>query len=234
MKTAILIDGGFFIKRAKIIFDKSDPLVLSKIIHSYCRKHLNSDQKNKRELYRIFFYDCPPLSKKMKHPISGKTIDFSRTPEYKWRVDLHNELRKTRKLALRLGHLDETNTAWTIRPRAMKDLFSGKIKFTDLKDSDVIINTKQKGVDMRIGVDISSLAFKKQVDQIILIAGDSDFVPAAKLARREGIDFILDPMWNPIKADLFEHIDGLSSACRNPAKARNDLVIDTTPNRKKD
>ncbi len=28
-----------------------------------------------------------------------------------------------------------------------------------------------------------------QIDQIILIAGDSDFVPAAKLARREGIDF---------------------------------------------
>ncbi len=47
---------------------------------------------------------------------------------------------------------------------------------------------------MRIGLDIASLAYKKQIDQIILIAGDSDFVPAAKLARREGIDFILDPM----------------------------------------
>lgn len=70
---------------------------------------------------------------------------------------------------------------------------------------------QQKGVDMRIGIDISSLAFKKQVDQIILIAGDSDFVPAAKLARREGIDFILDPMWADIKEDLFEHIDGLRS-----------------------
>ena len=53
---------------------------------------------------------------------------------------------------------------------------------------------KQKGVDMRIGVDIASLAYKKQVNQIILIAGDSDFVPAAKLARREGIDFVLDPL----------------------------------------
>ena len=69
----------------------------------------------------------------------------------------------------------------------------------------------QKGVDMRIGVDISSMAFKKQVNQIILIAGDSDFVPAAKLARREGIDFILDPMGNHIPDDLFEHIDGVRS-----------------------
>lgn len=62
---------------------------------------------------------------------------------------------------------------------------------------------------MRIGVDISSLAFKRQVQQIILISGDSDFAPAAKQARREGIDFILAPMGARIKADLFEHIDGM-------------------------
>ena len=55
-----------------------------------------------------------------------------------------------------------------------------------------MLDLKQKGVDMRIGLDIASLANKKLVDQIVLIAGDSDFVPAAKHARREGIDFILD------------------------------------------
>ena len=62
---------------------------------------------------------------------------------------------------------------------------------------------------MRIGLDIASLAFKGQVERIILIAGDSDFVPAAKLARREGIDFILDPLRKTIRADLQEHVDGL-------------------------
>ncbi len=71
---------------------------------------------------------------------------------------------------------------------------------------------------MRIGLDIASLAYKKQTDQIILIAGDSDFVPAAKLARREGIDFILDPMWTAIKENLFEHIDGLMSQWGNQSK----------------
>lgn len=64
---------------------------------------------------------------------------------------------------------------------------------------------------MKIRVDIASLSYKKQVDQIVLIAGDSDFVPAAKLARREGIDFVLDPLGRKIKEDLFEHIDGLKS-----------------------
>ena len=61
---------------------------------------------------------------------------------------------------------------------------------------------------MRIGLDIALMAFKRQVDQIILVAGDSDFVLAAKLACREGIDFI-DPMWAAIWDDLHEHIDGL-------------------------
>lgn len=65
-------------------------------------------------------------------------------------------------------------------------------------------------------MDIASMSYKHQVNQIILISGDSDFVPAAKLARREGIDFILDPMWNPIKSNLSEHIDGLHTCCRRP------------------
>ena len=83
------------------------------------------------------------------------------------------------------------------------------MKFEELSEGDFQLNVDQKGVDMKIGLDIASLAFKKQVDQIILISGDSDFVPAAKLARREGIDFVLDPLYSPIKPDLFEHIDGL-------------------------
>lgn len=77
-----------------------------------------------------------------------------------------------------------------------------------------MIQVDQKGVDMKIGLDIASLAYKKQVDQIVLISGDSDFVSAAKLARREGIDFVLDPLGAPIKEDLFEHIDGLRT-CDN-------------------
>ena len=69
---------------------------------------------------------------------------------------------------------------------------------------------------MKIGLDIASLAYKNYVDKIILISGDGDFVPAAKLARREGVDFVLDPMWNNIDDSLFEHIDGLKSTSPRP------------------
>lgn len=80
-----------------------------------------------------------------------------------------------------------------------------------LKEDDVFLSIRQKGIDMKIGVDITTLALKKFVDCIVLFSGDSDFVPAAKLARREGIDFILDPMRANVEPQLFEHIDGLKS-----------------------
>ena len=70
-------------------------------------------------------------------------------------------------------------------------------------------------MDMKLGTDIAYITLKKQVDQIVLISGDSDFVSAAKLARREGIDFILDPLGAPVKPDLFEHIDGLRTCDSN-------------------
>ena len=51
----------------------------------------------------------------------------------------------------------------------------------------------------------------KVVISHLAISGDSDFVPAAKLARREGIDFILDPMQANVEPQLFEHVDGITS-----------------------
>ncbi len=80
----------------------------------------------------------------------------------------------------------------------------------------MVLDIVQKGTDIKIGIDIASLALKKQVDRIVLISGDSDFVPAAKFARREGIDFILDPLWQRINPALYEHIDELHSVIKNP------------------
>lgn len=98
----------------------------------------------------------------------------------------------------------------------LKNLLAGNIAVKDLTESDVLYQTSQKGVDMKIAIDITSLAFKRHVNRIILAAGDGDFVPAAKLARREGIDFILAPMFNNINPSLHEHIDGLDSRCPRP------------------
>ena len=60
-------------------------------------------------------------------------------------------------------------------------------------------------------MDITTLAYEKLVDVIVLVAGDSDFVPAAKHARIKGIDFILDPLRQSVTPSLSEHIDGVQS-----------------------
>ena len=124
-------------------------------------------------------------------------------------TEFFQELKNKRKVALRMGRLSENTLCYNLKYESFKKLLNGTMKIADLSSSDLKLNIEQKGVDMRIGIDISSLAYKKQVQQIILISGDSDFVPAAKQARREGIDFILAPMGATIKSDLFEHIDGL-------------------------
>ena len=71
---------------------------------------------------------------------------------------------------------------------------------------------------MKLGLDIASLAYGGIVNQVIMISGDSDFVPAAKMARRKGIDFILDPMWSHITPSLNLHIDGLETCCKKPSQ----------------
>lgn len=180
-----------------------------------CLEHLRRQNRSKRHLYRIFYYDCPPLEKRAHNPITGKSIDLSKSPMAVWRRVFFEELRRLRKVALRLGYLDERHAGWVINPNVLKELFSKKVTFDKLTDADVKYDVRQKGVDMRIGLDIASLAYKKLVDQIVLISGDSDFVPAAKLARREGIDVILDPMWSSIRPDLHEHIDGLMTVFPN-------------------
>lgn len=232
MPTAILIDGAFFIKRFRRIephnafnparaADFAFRSALSHLVEGAGKPENGNSRapKRKHELYRIFFYDCPPLDKKLQNPINKKAVDFSKSQEALFRLELHNLLREKRKVALRLGHLS-SETPWTIKPATIEDLLKGRISFAEIKETDVVPNVRQKGVDMRIGIDISSLSIKKQVDQIVLIAGDADFVPAAKLARREGVDFVLDPMWQSIPQGLNEHIDGLRSTCARPDAKR--------------
>lgn len=211
-KTAILVDGGFYRKRAAHLWGKKTAEERAKELSAYCHAHMqDKDGNSSRELYRIFYYDCKPIGRRsIYHPLTKRNVDLDKSETYTWTLTFLEELKKRRKFALRLGELSN-QACFNLRPDVTKKLLAGTRTLESLTEDDFMFVAQQKGVDMRIGIDISSLAFKKQVDQIILIAGDSDFVPAAKLARREGIDFILDPMWADIKDDLFEHIDGLRS-----------------------
>lgn len=218
-RVAVMVDGGFYLKRYRSLFSRCPDFLAHDFVQAAAifQKLTNAHIQIRRDerLYRIFYYDCPPFQKKIHNPLSKRFIDFSKSTTAQFRNGFLEQLKKQRKVALRLGAVKDNDT-WVIKPARTKDLLAGRIRLEDLSEDDISFDIKQKGVDMRIGLDISALSYKRLVDRIVLIAGDSDFVPAAKVARREGIDFILDPMWNPIGDDLFEHIDGLFSTAPRP------------------
>lgn len=222
-RTAILVDGGFYRQVAYGIWGSKSPSERAKELDEYCKKHLQNKNEN-RELYRIFYYDCMPSDKCVYNPISKTQIKLGQSDMYTWMNEFIKELKSKRKFAIRLGVLSSERLEYHLKYEPFKKLCQNKLSVTDLTDQDIELNIEQKGVDMKIGIDIASLSYKKQVDQIIFISGDSDFVPAAKLARREGIDFVLDPMRRHIKDDLNEHIDGIQSHV--PKQPKNE----TTPN----
>ncbi|MEO0501473.1 MAG: NYN domain-containing protein [Pseudomonadota bacterium] len=227
MPTAIVIDGAFFLRRFSRSFPDLDAktpgdiaLGLKLLANWHLALRLGPDGLmhdpggrplpaiETAHLYRIFFYDCPPLTKRMHRPVSGTSIDLAKTPDAKFRLAVHKELQNVRKVALRLGRLNDTSL-WRLGASATQRFIGSRTAFT-ARDEDFEIDIKQKGVDMRLGLDVASMAFKRQVDQIVIVAADADFVPAAKLARREGIDVVLDRMGDQRAAkDLVEHVDGI-------------------------
>ncbi|MBC6427882.1 MAG: NYN domain-containing protein [Cellvibrionales bacterium] len=213
-RVAVLVDGAFFIKRYQALYSDWENKGPRGIVRSL-RAGILADLRKINgstgfEIYRIFYYDCPPLNKRLQNPITRKRLRVTTADKTRFSLALFAELRKTRKVALRLGALSNDG-AWIIKPEVVQNLIDGKVATQDLNGDSVRYDLPQKSVSMMIGLDTAWLAFKEQVEQILLISGDSDFVPAAKLARREGINFILDPMGNPIKPDLEEHVDGLQS-----------------------
>jgi uncharacterized LabA/DUF88 family protein len=230
MPTAVLIDGAYFLRRFSSSFptlSAENPKAVALGVVAMAAYHvavrLGPTQtlaaidgvkfrpEESPHLYRIFFYDCAPLTKKVHLPVSKRSLDLSKTPQAISRLAIHRELHGVRKVALRLGRLND-KFDWQLKADARKRMISSQNGFHP-SDDDFELDVTQKGVDMRFGIDIASLAFKRQVDQIIMVAGDADFVPAAKLARREGIDVVLDPMWGSPAHDLLEHVDGVRN-CR--------------------
>jgi uncharacterized LabA/DUF88 family protein len=241
MPTAIVVDGAYFLRRFKHRYpglNPNSPVDVCLGVMWLAAQHIaNRDRFDPQDFlmndetghrfsfewaesstfYRLFFYDCPPLMKRTQLPISKRGIDLGQTETAKARLAIHNQLLSVRKVALRLGRLNE-KFGWRVKQDAAARWIASTHQIEPV-DDDFEIDTVQKGVDMRLGLDVASMAFKRQVDQIILVAGDADFVPAVKLARREGIDVVLDPMGGTPAKDLLANVDGMRDAPKAKLKS---------------
>lgn len=155
-------------------------------------------------LYRIFYHTAEPLTGITTHPLDGSRIDFAATRVYSRNARLIDKLELEPDVAVRRGVL--VHQGWEIGRAAVTQLLSKSKATVDAED--IRPKILQKGVDMRIGLDIASLALKRLVPTIVVASGDSDLVPAFKLARTEGLRVYLDPLGRRhVRRDLKAHAD---------------------------
>ena len=195
---AILIDGGFAKRKIGTAVNHATAADFQKLI----TRIREQDELQALELHRVYYYDSVPLLSAHDKPLGGGKIEFANEAVATRSKQLFEQLCRLPYVALRLGEL--SFNGWGLKPRHL-DRAQGnsiEIKATDLKPQ-----ISQKGVDMRIGMDIAALTLKKQVQVIVLVTGDSDFVPAMKFARREGARLFLVPLKQNVRPALYEHSD---------------------------
>lgn len=202
---AILIDGGFV--RRKLSEKLGSGQQLTSLDFSNLIQNIqNLSQFKDKKLYRVFYYDAFPSDEKLTNPIDSSEFDLSATNLAQASKRLFSDLMRLPLFALRMGKTSTNGGSWKVKQAILKH--ASGIAIT-VNARDIQPNISQKGVDMKIGLDMATLALKKQVGALVLITGDSDFVPAIKLARTEGVQIYLANMGHSIKPEMYEHIDVL-------------------------
>lgn len=203
-RTAILIDGEWFRRGIQATLKGLLPQgVTADVMY---RNALLAIDPTAEEVYRIFYYDCPPYEGTEVNPIDKSVIKFKSQSKHAARTLFLEELAKMDFIAMRLGVA--RRRGWHLTDQWVKQAIQGQIPGLP-KATDVYLSLEQKGVDMRLGIDVASLALKGQVERIIVLSGDTDMIPAIKLARREGVQVILIKLkgWNNLTKALVEDTD---------------------------
>ena|SRR5688572_1908396 len=127
-------------------------------------------------------------------------------------------------VALRLGEC--VAHGWQIKQQVQEELWT---QVRPLRPTDLVPKLEQKGVDLRIGLDIARLALCHLVRTLVVVTGDSDFVPALKFARREGLRVYLDTMGHGVRRDLKAHADQIIDAALPPRVASTVKTLTSQP-----
>jgi len=199
-KTAILIDGEFF-----SIALRHDLKLTRRPSATEVYEHaLRLADLEDEEIWRIFYYDARPFTGFQYHPVTKRSIGFGATTVARLRRAFLDQLGQMHLVALRCGEA---------RPRGwnLSDDYLHQLRMGDVRPpvaADYQLRFEQKGVDMRIGIDVAMLALNRYVDRIIVVTNDTDLVPALKAARRCGVQVVIAQIgsFNP-HHDLIEDAD---------------------------
>lgn len=196
---AVLLDGGFV---TKVLNGRNRQFPTANDVERECQRIHEHNHIKALDLLRVYFYDAPPATGKLINPIDKSSLDLGGTQHAASYKSLLDTLELRPNFALRMGVT--AVHGWRFGDRATKAIVSnGKA----IEPRDLVPDIEQKGVDLRIGLDIARLSLLKLVDVIVLVTGDSDLVPAMKFARREGVRIYLDHLGNNVRRELKAHAD---------------------------
>ena len=185
---AILLDGAFVTKR---LYSKLCRHVTADDIIAECNRLKGLPFVQDYELLRIYYYDASPSAEQVNYPVSRNAYNLAETERYRRSESLYAQLGLRPNFALRLGHVVLSPHRWKMKPTVGRQLIKTPRTLTD---ADFLLDISQKGVDMRVGMDMARLALREMVRTVIVVTGNSDFVPAFKFVRREGVKVILRPI----------------------------------------
>lgn len=74
---------------------------------------------------------------------------------------------------------------------------------------------RQKMVDVLMSLDITNMSFEKQIQHVVLVAGDSDFIPAIKKAKDYGIVVHLYYHPSSVHNEILDEVDELHKIDEN-------------------
>lgn len=187
-KVAVFIDGGHLRACAKSAKKPYTPDFVVKIAKACVQSG--------ETLFRILYYDCEEFAGSVKLPVSGGM------KAYPGGNPFLSDLAREELVAVRRGILKFRGwerRASTLKPGATP---------AALTDADFQAKWEQKGVDLRIGLDIVTMTESHAADLIVLLTGDTDLIPAMKLARGRGLQLAgLDLPNRKIIPELKPHLD---------------------------
>ena len=185
MKAAVFIDGGHL----RVLVKQADRRYSPDYIEAIAHACVAEDET----LLRVLYYDCAPYQGNPSLPISGKPAQFHGSDEWL------KTLAAKPHIAVRLG---------TLKFRGFMLKKRAPIAQSALSDKDFKPRFEQKGVDMRLGLDIVSYAAGGSIDRVILVTGDTDCLPVMKRARAAGLQVVIVQFPKQrLARELFWHSD---------------------------
>lgn len=199
---AILLDGGVVTRKLK---EKLSRQPTAADIVELCDEIRANEHLATYELMRIYYYDAPPSSETVQLPVTGADYPLAATERARHAQSLYDQLELSDRFALRMGETQLSPFVWKLKPNKVSQLIKQP---RELTDGDFILDIGQKGVDIRIGLDMARLALRDTVRAVAVVTGDSDFVPAFKFVRREGVKVMLCTMGHKgARRELKAHAD---------------------------